>query len=367
MDAPARPASTALDERLFAEGERFSYFQAVRLLRRQARLDGRDPHALRVRPRLGLGFPETDIDRIERVLPPVQEAASFADVTDVVAVADLGPATSTDATDAATADTGPADFVPRITANFFGLYGVSSPLPSFYTEDLLEEEREGRRGTREFLDILHYAIYPLLFDGWVKYRPQVRIVEENDAAMLDYLYAFVGLNDRAMRGRDRPGVSDLLRYAGLFSQRPHSALGLQTMLADAFAPAEVTIVSCVEGWLPIPGDQRLVLGEMRHGLGESCYLGEQARDHSSQLGIELRELPLALFDALQPGQTEHERLRFLVRFYLLDPLQVTVALQLRAGEARPARAGGMQWNRLGNNTWLAPPAHMRTREIRFPV
>ncbi|MET5115758.1 type VI secretion system baseplate subunit TssG, partial [Burkholderia pseudomallei] len=43
----------------------------------------------------------------------------------------------------------------RVVANFFGLYGVSSPLPTVYTEDLIDEAFRGRHAARGFLDVLH--------------------------------------------------------------------------------------------------------------------------------------------------------------------------------------------------------------------
>jgi hypothetical protein len=58
---------------------------------------------VRVRPRLGLGFPLRDIEGIEQ-----DEDGRY-----------------------------------RIEANFFGLYGVTSPLPTFYTEDLIDEQLQG--------------------------------------------------------------------------------------------------------------------------------------------------------------------------------------------------------------------------------
>ena len=63
-----------------------------------------------------------------------------------------------------------ADGRYRIEANFFGLYGVTSPLPTFYTEDLIDEMRQGHSAGRDFVDILHAALYPLLFRAWEKHR-----------------------------------------------------------------------------------------------------------------------------------------------------------------------------------------------------
>jgi len=327
MAATAGTTNAVVEQRLLANGERYAYFQAVRLLRLFGKADGHAGDTLRTRPQLTLAFPEADIDRIEKR----------------------------------------AEGGYRITANFFGLYGVASPLPTYYTEDLLDEQREGRHATRDFLDIVHYALYPLLFEAWSKYRLQRRVIEENDRKVENLLYAFVGLDDPTLR-QALPYAKDLLRYAGLFNLRPHSALGLKVVLSDAFQPAIVDIDCCVPTVVPIPADQRLSLGLQGHCLGENAYLGAEISDVSSSLKIRLGDLPEALFHRLLPGEPDHERLRFLVDYYLTDPLTVTVELELRFNEVRTARTQndeGMKWCRLGLDTWLAPEASQRTTRAQF--
>ena len=335
MAAEIGSAAAAVEERLLAHGERFSYFQAVRLLRLFGKTRDVPADSLRVRPKLSLGFPETDIDSIESL-----EGGGY-----------------------------------RITANFFGLYGVASPLPTYYTEDLFEEEREGRHATRDFLDVIHFAVYPLLFDAWRKHRLQDRVVEDSDAGMLSLLYAFMGLHDKGLRG----SVADsegMLRYAGLFNQRPRSALGLKILLADAFSPAKVDVVCCTVRQVAIPDDQRLQLGQQANRLGEDAYLGSHIDDYSGSLTLRLSGLSGELFHALLPGTAENERLRALTRFYLVDPLEISVELELRHEDARPSRtlssldasdasslgAVSPYWSRLGLDTWLmAGQSHQATR------
>lgn len=315
MAAEIGTAASAVEESLLAHGERFSYFQAMRLLRLFGNAHGFAEGSLRVRPKLGLGFPESDIEAID-----VRPEGGYS-----------------------------------VTANFFGLYGVSSPLPTYYTEDLFEEEREGRHATRDFLDIVHHAMYPLLFDAWRKYRIQLRVIEDGDKSLLDHLFSFVGLEDRSMREK-LPFSGDLLRYAGLFNLRPRSASGLQTLLSDVFCPARVEIDSCVLRALPIPLDQRLRLGLQANCLGEDTHLGSEIDDYSSSLTVRLSDLPHGLFHELLPGTEENERLKFLTRFYLVDPLEIKVELRLRHQDACSARtldAAG-NWSQLGLNTWLNP-------------
>ncbi len=89
-----------MKSRLLASGERFSFSQAYRLLRLLAHREGAQNPSIKVRPNLSLDFPGNDLSEIREV--------------------------------------GTAEY--RLTANFLGLYGVTSPLPTFYTEDLLDEQ-----------------------------------------------------------------------------------------------------------------------------------------------------------------------------------------------------------------------------------
>ncbi|MBI2727142.1 MAG: type VI secretion system baseplate subunit TssG [Polaromonas sp.] len=341
MAAEIGTAAAAVEESLLAHGERYSYFQAMRLLHLFAKARGLPVDSLRVRPKLGLGFPDNDIEGIE-----ARPEGGY-----------------------------------RVTANFFGLYGVASPLPTYYTEDLFEEEREGRHATRDFLDIVHHAMYPLLFDAWRKYRLQLRVLEDGDTQVLNRLYSFVGLDDAEVR-EQLPYSGDLLRYAGLFNLHPRSAMGLQTLLSDAFSPAKVRIECCTLRAMPIPADQRLHLGLQAHCLGEDTYLGSEIDDYSSSLSIHLDDLPEALFHQLLPGTGGNARLEFLTRFYLIDPLDIQVRLGLRHEDARAARTlaeaevgnvadqdakSAASWSRLGLDTWISPETGQLPTRVQYTL
>lgn len=311
MAPPPRTTNAALADELLEHSERFNYFQVIRLLRRfGAESSGGVPVRVRTRPQLSLSFPETDVAAVER------RGGGYL-----------------------------------VTATFYGLYGVASPLPTFYTEDLTDEERDGKQASREFLDIVHYALYPQLFEAWRKYRLHHRVVEDQDRHVLDLLFALVGLEQANTRAA-LPYAGHLLRYLGLFSQRPRSVLGLQTILADAFEPAVVAIDSCVPRWIPIPTSQTLQLGRQGHALGETTYLGTQVEDASGQIRITLSDVPVEMFHRLLPGQPCYDRLLFLTRFYLTVPLQVEVLIRPRRAEIKRARLGGDSWSRAGLDTWL---------------
>ena len=302
-----------MKKRLLTQGERFSFFQAYRLLRLLAKQEGTSQPVVSVRPNVSLDFPGTDLSEIQEV--------------------------------------GTGRF--RLTANFLGLYGVSSPLPNFYAEQLLDEFHDGRHSNRDFLDIISQTIYPLFFSAWLKSRAHLRIKEFNDDRLLEIFHTFVGINE-PLRFLSQPGFEHLLRFAGLFSQFPRSGMGLQTIIAALYPQSRVEVVQQDELWQTIPAEQRMQLGQQACTLGEDSHLGSLVRSRSSNLTIKLHDIDQTLFLALLPGQREYQKLAFVVRYYLFDPLHVQLDLQLRPGAVQPTQLGAPDgnWAALGRDTWL---------------
>lgn len=302
-----------MKKRLLEQGERFSFFQAMRLLRRVAQSEGVAEPALKTRPNASLHFPGTDLSDIHEQAP-----GKFT-----------------------------------LSANFLGLYGVTSPLPNFYTERILDEHHEGFHSNRDFLDIISQTIYPLFFRAWLKPRAQLRIQEFGDDRLLEILHTFVGINE-PLKQLQQPGFQHLLRFAGLFSQFPRSAMGLRTIIAALYPEAEVHVVQQDELWQAIPQQQRLLLGQQATTLGEDSHVGSLVRSRRSNLTLKIHQLDQALFLSLLPGAEEFKKLAFIVRYYLFDPLHIRLELQLRFGEAQAVQLGApdKNWLALGRDTWL---------------
>jgi type VI secretion system protein ImpH len=336
----ARPQLPVMEEALLREGGAPAFFQLMRILRLHYGSEQAFNQHVRVRPNLSFAFPGRDIETVERIAAP-----SSANT----------PATDADVdADAATW---------RITANFFGLYGVSSPLPAFYTEDLFEEQRAGRTASRDFLDIIHAALYPLLQRSWEKYRLWLRIGEHGEAACLDMLLALIGRMDAARDATERAEDASLLPYASLFIQQPRSALGLQALIAGRLDGAPVTVVPCMERHVPIPADARCQLGGAR-ALGDAL-LGEWQRDRGTAYQLEIGPIDSARYHALLPGGTLHRRLARDVALYRDTPLTCLVRLRLDPDEAGVATVGGAQWGLLGFDTWLGEDHGCSACETRF--
>jgi type VI secretion system protein ImpH len=320
---------SALDLKLgmLKEGHAFSFFQALRLLRhlyrspsepadRTAREEGDSfeaGKAVQVRPKLSLAFPPADVDRIEEL---DGEESRFS-----------------------------------VTATFFGLYGTSSPLPTFYTEDLMDEEAADESVTREFIDVIHHRLYLLMFKCWTKYRLFLQVAEEENPSVLERLFCLIGLGENALQseiGKAYP----LLRYAGLFTQHPRSAVGLEALLQDALCVRPVRVIPGARRRSNIPVDQMFHLGSSRGRLGRTCFLGEEIEDRVGKFHVRIGPLDWDQYYGLLPGGEGYQKMIGLIKLYIVEPLEYDVELILREGQVKTACLGADESTRLGWDTWI---------------
>ena len=319
MATESRLPATPLEREILARGHEFSFLQVLRILELLAERGG-NTAPVEVVPRLSLGFPASDVAGVER------RGDGY-----------------------------------RITATFLGLYGQATPLPSFYTEELIDEEAADSTASRDFLDIVNRHLYGLFAEAARKYHLFFQLDERRNDAVEERLHSLGGHGDGTLRA----GLTDprsLLRYTGLFAQHPRSALGLRTLLADAL-DAPVEVISAVPRTITVPPEERSRLGTCGT-LGMDAFVGSEIPDRSGMFRIEVGPLSRARFAALLPGTPERKRLDLLVSLYVTDPLAYEIELVLAPGEAPPAMLGS--GIRLGWDMWVTSGGDVGRVSVSFP-
>ena len=322
----------ALRNALEKDPGQYTFSQVIRLIR--VVLKKNDPHftqedfweQIRIRPALALGFPHMDLESLKW---------------------------------------GEDSKTALLDVNFFGLYGASSPLPTFYTEDLIDYQNNDNTAPRDFLDILHGALYPLLYDSWKKYRLSLRAYEDEEESALDWFHVFTGLSDPLFRSAD-PLYSSTLRYAGLLTQHPRSAKGLESILSDVLGNTPVVVEQCPEKSVPIPEDQLLILGKSLR-LGEDTVLGERIADRNNQIRIRVGPVENDAFDRLLPGNEDLEKVSFWYRFYLIEPVMADIEIILSDRSPSPIILGESVRTRLGLDSWLENEFHTSRKHVVFSL
>ena len=320
---------------LLSHGYEFTFPQVMRIARMHLGACGAGElpevpwqERIRVRPDLSLAFPAADVARVER--------------------------------------TGQDGYDLLITTTFLGLYGSSSPLPNHYTEDLMDEVAADSSVSRDFLDILHQRLYQLYFQCWSKYRLFVRVAEEHNPRDRERLFCLIGLGEKELRD-SVPDAWSLVRYAGLLTQFPRSAEGLQTLLRDALGVRKLDVEQCILRRVPIPRDQQMRLGISGMCLGMNSVLGSEISDRMGKFRIHIGPLSKKEYDTFLPGTQQHDKLAGLIRLYITDPLEFDLQITLAAGEARPIRLGDPNGARLGWNSWCFAGDTIGETSALFPI
>jgi type VI secretion system protein ImpH len=312
-----------LEGRPLEEAEQFSFFQLVRLLERyhqpRARVGGEGPASaeiLRFRPDVSLGFPASDVVAVEEI-PAVDEHPARV----------------------------------RITTSFLGLYGSTSPLPVFYTEEMLRRDPD-EDPVRAFIDLFQHRLISLFYRCWEKYRYHIQFEEEGKDAFSRRMFGFIGLGTAGLADRVGVPAARLIRYAGLLTQKPRSAAALEGMVSDFFGGIPVHVVQWVARWVTIQPEQRIRLGWMNNRLGVDASLGEKVLSRSAQFRVVLGPMRYGAFLQFLPDEESFRMLNALVVLFLNDPLEFDIELQVYGEEILPLQLKSEGGGRLGWTTWL---------------
>ncbi len=316
-----------MNESIWEHGYRFEFFQAVRVLERIFR--DREPVG-------GTAYPSREVARFKAQLSLSFPASQIQEV-------------------AVREGENPQ---PEVTVNFLGLTGPSGVLPRHYTEFLLE--RVSRKDTvlRDFLDIFNHRMVSLFYRAWEKYRFAVGYERGRDT-FTDSLRCLVGMGTPGLQGHMAIDDQGLLLYAGLFLQRPHSASGLETMLADYFdMPVQVCMFH--GRWISLGEENLTRLGMQCHQLGVNVVCGERVWDRQSKFRIRMGPMNRAAFERLLPGGRDHVPLMEMVRLYSGMELDFEVQLVLQAAEVPSCRLKSLgDGARLGWSSWVITSDHVQ--------
>ncbi|CAN5378978.1 type VI secretion system baseplate subunit TssG [soil metagenome] len=340
-ESPHRPSPVHLPVTPIAEAERpdyhaYHYFQLLRLV--ESRLP----------PGQRLGLDTLPSEEPLRVLPdpalryPTAEIISF------------GAAAPRDDADGSRCQ--PPWKELRVA--FGGLYGVQSPLPYHFLDDIARQA-SGSEVLASFLDIFNHRLYLLQYQAWKKYRYPQQFESQARDRISACLFGLGGLALRGTQAQTELPMAHLLAYIGPFSQRVRNADGLRGIVCEFLGMPEVRVEQLVPQWITVDDVTALAArhagGSLR--LGDNVLLGRRVPDPGGKVRIVIGPVGITRFFDCMPGGTEFADLRALVRLYLGANVEFDLRLQLRTEGLPPSQlrrkgtaATGM---RLGWTTFLS--------------
>ncbi|HEX8775461.1 MAG TPA: type VI secretion system baseplate subunit TssG [Pyrinomonadaceae bacterium] len=356
---------------LFAEGYRFDFFQAVRLLetlysweqtkreeaeaRRLATADGQTATA---HPSYAYEKAEAPKDFV-RFKSAVELSFPTSDISDV-RLKDSGANGGGKSKDKPTTDM----IVERVrqgnvtvaemTVNLMGLAGALGPLDMPTTELIIERAANYDTALRDFLDIFNHRLISLLY----RIRKMHRIGLEHEPPGQDqisrYLFSVIGMNTDGLLGRMQIRDRSLLHYAGLLGLEQRSLVGLEIILADYFK-IRVKGRQFAGQWYELDETQWTKIGVsgQNRTLGEEAVvLGTHVWDEQAKIELHLGPLTLQQFHEFIPTGWRFRALCDLTRFYLGDTLDVSFRLTLKGTQIPAMTLSSTDGPRLGWTSWL---------------
>lgn len=240
---------------------------------------------------------------------------------------------------------------------------MSSPLPGYYTEELLDDEWEDREASRGFLDIIHQHLYPLLYKAWLKYRFSHNAVEHNDERYWEIIYSILGLPQEFREFGDLS--TQFLKYTGIINQRPKTSMGLKTVLADYLSPIPVDIEPCNIRNVSISENHWCLLTNNNNTLGEDCVIGKQVSDRMGKYTLRIGPLSVDQFQTILTNEKHLTFIRTISNIFLMQPLLCEIELLLEQGSAQPVCLGDPQFSSLGQSTWLVNQNNKEAFSVRL--
>ncbi|AGB81992.1 type VI secretion protein, VC_A0111 family [Serratia sp. FGI94] len=316
MGRETQPPYSRLTPRLEAELTRINFYRFCQLLEKRhpqrpplgaTSKPGDDP--LRLVPHPGMGFPASELKAVE-----YNEEDAHAS--------------------------------PKVRTTFMGLYGVDSPLPTVYLDDIAQR-REGHEALQGFLDIFNHRILTQFYRIWRKYSYPATFESGGGDAISQSLLGLVGLGIPGTANHIATPVSRFLALLGVLRLPGKTAQGLQA-LVQLLAPHTSVRVSpyCLRA--VAAGRPLGFVDDEDFLLDGNQVLGEEAMDTSSQLLIELATDCEREVRGWMPDGRLYQDFLVMLRVYLGWRFKARIRLTVTTGLlAAPALGDAPLW--LGMN------------------
>ncbi|WP_261845081.1 type VI secretion system baseplate subunit TssG [Aliamphritea ceti] len=206
---------------------------------------------------------------------------------------------------------------------------------------------------RDFLDLFNHRFTSLLYRSWEKYQPGILYQKRAEDPFSEGVFSLMGAPDKQARERSAVNWPRLLGYAGLIAMNANSVSVMTSVISGYFGMIPVQIQEYVERWADIPGDQLNSLGKANSRLGDDLCLGKKIKDHCGKFRVCIGPLDFETFERFLPDGDAYAALLELIELLMPEQLCFDIELILKREDVPPFTLGGASAPKLGWVGWLA--------------
>jgi type VI secretion system protein ImpH len=235
-----------------------------------------------------------------------------------------------------------------------GLCGAASPLPPFYSQQILDDTLDDDFNCLTLLDLISFPSFRDHAETTLHNQLPSRLLELGEPMSRHILYCLMGAGSRAVLDLMGGDLRDLA-FLPLFATEARHADGLALYLSECLGLAGVEVEFLVPRTVAIPEETLCRLGTAEpepRSLGVGAVLGRRAVDITGMFRLHIAVPDAAQFSRLMPGGALRAKLERAVDLYLTTPLRYELALSLAPGVAPRAALG--RGAALGRDAVLSP-------------
>jgi type VI secretion system protein ImpH len=304
-----------IEQELLSNATKYSFIEVYKLLCELAISNKLDPmQVVRIRPVLGLQHARTQVVSVTKQQDPQLPLLYFLNV------------------------------------NLPGLYGSASPLPKFFTEELVQASHKDQNQTRVFLDLIHQRLYQLLFAATT--QPLPHYGKNGSKNMYDFMFSMVGFKDDIWL-QNFPDPAFILRNINTIRHQKGTVVGLRNLVQNIFSKAQVDIEQCVARQVDISSSQQLGLNKQANQVSFSAVLGGKTEDTQSKIILSIAPLTVKEYKKWFLTPKYWSALQNLIRYFVGQALLVDLRINVITDDSMELELLADDQFALGRNAWLS--------------
>ena len=215
---------------------------------------------------------------------------------------------------------------PTIRTTFMGLYGVESPLPTAYIDDVTQR-REGYEAVSDFLDIFNHRTITQYYRIWRKYSYPATFAPAGTDKTSKYLLSLCGLGIDGCAKNIATPVSRFLALTSMMRLPTRTSEGVVALVQLIAPNTQASVIP--HDRLRIPLRNRLTMSAQKPvSMRCSPVMGSHAVDVNSQILLRLNTHDADEARGLLPSGQLHADLLALLHVYLGSRLHVRMQLSV---------------------------------------
>ncbi|WP_072680138.1 type VI secretion system baseplate subunit TssG [Arcobacter sp. LA11] len=239
----------------------------------------------------------------------------------------------------------------ELTLNFLGIFGSSSPMPSHFTEMILDSV-DSDKILHDFLNLFNHHLQRFVFPIWKKHRYYIQYRYDLRDKFSKYILSFLGLYSNINVGNSSLDLRKLIPYIGILSMKHKSAGTLKAVIRHYLSHNDIEIIQCIPSKYDIPSWQYSSLGNANISLGSDFLIGESIVSKNAKFRVLLKDAKdddLIKYSVLGKKMKE---LNDLISFSLNEPLEHDVCFEIKKENKKKLILNKNEKTYLGVNSWI---------------